>query len=1282
MAEQRRVAISTLPPTAPCQPPAPKKPRVDSQESDAPLAATVRIALSLFEPDQKKCPEFFYPELLRTRQKDPRRTPPAEIRKPVPLFDDEAAERKEVEDLARKMEEKYGNKKKKKDRMLDLIDMGYGYDESDSFIDNSEAYDELVPASLTTKYGGFYINSGTLQFRQASESEDEFVKEKKKKSPKVDPLSSLPSGSSVSLSLHKKIRERPDKLKKKKREEEKKGKRTKQPKPGFTALNGMKDKKKRKKPMDVSELLARFRQEKEAEKKKALLASPSAPLKMPSSSMSLSLPPPPPHEAELAPDPLLSTLLSDTDLLQAASAIESLSEKDLEKLLELPVEKPETVVVPAAEETFKKPPSLPDGLPTSLERRIKELTKAVRASEGEKKAILFTQDMNTALLDIYLLSRELSPAHRSAVFTHLSSVLPCSKDTLVKWASRLYLHKQGGRLREPLWKLKDAIAKVMPEQISKYNEEFKQHNEAKYAKMLADDKEQKNPSEEEEEEDKGSKKVAGPRKKFQWTEEIRLLLGQLVRMKMDMFEPEGSGGLLSLEDYFKTFLDAELKPLWPRGWMQARTLLNESRRAYPQLCTIMSKNKATAPSKGKLKESANKAEKMISASPMEVQTAAVSLPLPAKASSVPPSVIFSSSGSPMSTFSQDNSLDGDLIHNPPSLSAVSEHLNTLSTRTSSIAFDFQIPKTCGLEKSTEEKKKSTPVVVIATNPQPPPPSSRPSSFVEQSAMMVAEKKQPVQIHNSKTMSEVQQKLQQHGPVKMPQLGNTSLQPSVKLYQINNQIGKGGFTPPSQSSAPRVSASSLSLTPAPRVSAPSPSPTPAPRVSTPSPTQNTGSRVSTPSPNQNSSPRVSTPSPTQNTGSRVSLPSLNQNSVARVSAPSPTQNTSSRVSTPSPNQNSAPRVSAPSPSQNSGSRVSAPSLNQNSAPRVSVPSPSQSPALRVSAPSPSLSPAPRVSAPSPSLSPAPRVSAPSPSQNPAPRASAPSPSQSPAPRVSAPSPSLSPAPRVSAPSPPQRPPTPQTKSPKPATFSSPPSNMSNQKLVVSPGLLGKLSNSGTSISAQAYRSPLPRPSVSPPSNLGNAGVLNSATTVSQSPPSLLRSPSSLPAKKPSHPLQKLTLIAPQDSGKGTQGVAKLITSSMVGANRGNTGSPTSLTQSPKCSPSSGLISPSSAGLTVLTPPFKTNGGKIPPTSLGLMSGIHPFPLHVIYTSEAVQKAAASQDAIITGPAPGTFHHGLTRNLLSGLQHSTPISVPALSGHTQPPLTDAAHVKNPAPPPRKL
>jgi len=40
--------------------------------------------------------------------------------------------------MAKYFEQKYGAKKKRKDRVRDLADVGYGYDETDPFVDNSE----------------------------------------------------------------------------------------------------------------------------------------------------------------------------------------------------------------------------------------------------------------------------------------------------------------------------------------------------------------------------------------------------------------------------------------------------------------------------------------------------------------------------------------------------------------------------------------------------------------------------------------------------------------------------------------------------------------------------------------------------------------------------------------------------------------------------------------------------------------------------------------------------------------------------------------------------------------------------------------------------------------------------------------------------------------------------------------------------------------------------------------------------------------------------------------
>lgn len=394
MSEPHRVQFTSLPGSL--NPAFLKKSRkeevggAEQHQDPEPAAAAVRITLTLFEPDHKRCPEFFYPELVKNIRGKVKGLQPGDKKKDLSdPFNEEEKERHKVEALARKFEEKYGGKKRRKDRAQDLVDMGYGYDESDSFIDNSEAYDELVPASLTTKYGGFYINSGTLQFRQASESEDDFIKEKKKKSPKK-----------------RKLKEGGEKIKKKKKDDtydkEKKSKKSKFSKAGFTALNASKEKKKKKYSgaLSVKEMLKKFQKEKEAQRKRDEEHKP-----VPASSAETQGL----REVEGPSDPLLTLFgsTSDNDLLQVATAVDSLTDLDLEQLLsESPDGSPfrdmddesDSLGV-GLDQEFKQPSSLPEGLPAPLEKRVKELAQAARAAEGESRQKFFTQDINGILLE-------------------------------------------------------------------------------------------------------------------------------------------------------------------------------------------------------------------------------------------------------------------------------------------------------------------------------------------------------------------------------------------------------------------------------------------------------------------------------------------------------------------------------------------------------------------------------------------------------------------------------------------------------------------------------------------------------------------------------------------------------------------------------------------------------------------------------------------------------------------------------------------------------------------
>uniref|UniRef100_H9GBC2 Ubinuclein 1 n=1 Tax=Anolis carolinensis TaxID=28377 RepID=H9GBC2_ANOCA len=773
------------------------------QEAE-PTAAAVRIALALFEPDHKRCPEFFYPELLKNSRGKGKSSSAGEKKRDLAdPFNDDEKEKHKVEALARKFEEKYGGKKRRKDRVQDLIDMGYGYDESDSFIDNSEAYDELVPASLTTKYGGFYINSGTLQFRQASESEDDYIKEKKKKSPKK-----------------RKLKEGGEKMKKKKKDDsydkEKKSKKSKFPKTGFTALNASKEKKKKKYSgsLSVKEMLKKFQKEKDAQKTRdhePKLAVPSLP-ETPTS-----------REVESMPDPLLSLFgpTSDNELLQAATAMDSLSDLDLEKILfECPeesrfhdMEDGSDSLGVSLEQEVKQPLALPDGLPASLEKRIEELTQAAKAAEGEGRHKFFNQDMNSILLDIELQTRELNSQVRSGVYAHLASFLPCNKDTLLKRARRLYLCDQGGRLKEPLQKLKEAIGRAMPEQMTKFQEECQAHTQARFAKMLEEekDKEQRDRicSDDEDDDDKGGKRVMGPRKKFQWNDEIRDLLSQVVKMKLEAYDHEKNKAQ-PMEDYVKNFLDAEVKSLWPKGWMQSRTLAKE----ISVLCPY---NKSESPGKPDKKVALPVSIHASGMVPPESQGMMVGLSTQTRELLAMSSAPASSSSVTPAAFSMDDSLDEDIIHNAASsLEAVSKELAVLNSQTGGSP-DFTlpvIPKTPSekppIQVPVEEKRSFS-----KPNPSPVPPTSgsslqSPLNFLAEQALALGQappekkaenssyKDPSCQAPSAKAPEAHQAKLKHHSlprTVHGPQTSTSVQMPQVKVFSIGAQPPKAFPTSP-------------------------------------------------------------------------------------------------------------------------------------------------------------------------------------------------------------------------------------------------------------------------------------------------------------------------------------------------------------------------------------------------------------------------------------------------------------------------------------------------------
>lgn len=138
------------------------------------VTKTVRLTINLDESNESKYPELNYKELVIAEERK-KKVAKLENGKRNSGLDPFSDNDDDVERVARKFEQKYGGKstygRKGKTKHDEFADIGAGYDENDSFIDNTDGYDEMIPPECDTFYGGFYINCGSLEFKAVPESQ-------------------------------------------------------------------------------------------------------------------------------------------------------------------------------------------------------------------------------------------------------------------------------------------------------------------------------------------------------------------------------------------------------------------------------------------------------------------------------------------------------------------------------------------------------------------------------------------------------------------------------------------------------------------------------------------------------------------------------------------------------------------------------------------------------------------------------------------------------------------------------------------------------------------------------------------------------------------------------------------------------------------------------------------------------------------------------------------------------------------------------------------------------
>ncbi|XP_018326401.1 ubinuclein-2 isoform X2 [Agrilus planipennis] len=519
-----------------------------NNDKSQPVKRSVRISVTLPESTEDGYPQINFRQELAAWEEKHISSCTEKSQNGLDPFNDDDDD--DVRRVAQELEAKYGISSKKKRRKRKK-DIAIGYDESDSFIDNTDCYDEIIPKNITTLHGGFYINSGALEFERiggvssdesSSSSEEEEVPEKPKKRP-------LASSSDSETD-----------------EKQKNENKEKKQKMSNGNANGIQKALKNK--LFSDDKIKKVRKNStDDDKKKAVRDLLKE--KRDDTNVSLSsseTPKASTGEVEVASLTNIATVIesvvnaSNGNTIQVIddSSRESTGSKENQKTdMALILDGDSNDAFPQKQEEIVK---LPDNIPNDILTLIHEIKHAA-AQSTEGKVKFFSGPVSTILLSLERKCRTLKKSTRVRIYEHLAPFVRCRKETLIKRAKNLILEDDQKKIKHLLNQLHSEVQEVMPSLLHSYEIESQKVLQKRYSKEGL--------------EGEDLKSLRMPKRRFTWTEETKKLLREIVTVQKKCFLMEGRNKD-KLDELITSFLKSHVQVLWPEGWISMNSLLKYS----------------------------------------------------------------------------------------------------------------------------------------------------------------------------------------------------------------------------------------------------------------------------------------------------------------------------------------------------------------------------------------------------------------------------------------------------------------------------------------------------------------------------------------------------------------------------------------------------------------------------------------------------------------------------------------------------------------------------------